>query len=123
LLLVPFLLILPFFSPDWGIVRELGMEKWRKREKMVSMAFNRWVCRPRIVGAVAVLSLAYYAVFMGGVPRQWTERFGRKGEAIDESLRAVLNGTLGVSLLFLSFLGITPHFSSWSSQGWCLKED
>lgn len=62
------------------------------------------------MGAVAVLSLAYYAVFMGGVPRQWAERFGRKGEAIDESLRAVLNGTLGVSLLLLSFLGITPHF-------------
>ena len=66
---------------------------------MVSMAFNRWVCRPRILGSVAVLSLAYYAVFMGGVPRQWKERFGRKGEAIDESLRAVLNETLGVSLL------------------------
>ena len=66
---------------------------------MVSMAFNRRVCRPRILGSVAVLSLAYYAVFMGGVPRQWKERFGRKGEAIDESLRAVLNETLGVSLL------------------------
>jgi hypothetical protein len=36
---------------------------------------------------------------MGGVPRQWKERFGKKGEAIDESLRALLNETLGVSLL------------------------
>jgi hypothetical protein len=63
---------------------------------MVSMAFNRWVCRPRVLASVAVLSLAYYAVFMGGVPRQWKERFGKKGEAIDESLKAVLNGTLGV---------------------------
>jgi hypothetical protein len=67
---------------------------------MVSMAFNRWVCRPRILASVAVLSLAYYAVFMGGVPRQWKERFGRKGEAIDESLKAVLNETLGVSYCF-----------------------
>ena len=64
---------------------------------MVAMGFNRWVCRPRILGSVAVLSLAYYAVFMGGVPRQWKERFGRNGEAIDESLKAVLNETLGVS--------------------------
>jgi hypothetical protein len=37
---------------------------------------------------------------MGGVPRQWKERFGRKGEAIDESLKAVLNETLGVSYCF-----------------------
>jgi hypothetical protein len=67
---------------------------------MVSMAINRWVCRPRILSSVAVLSLAYYAVFMGGVPRQWKERFGREGEAIDESLKAVLNETLGVNCWF-----------------------
>jgi hypothetical protein len=35
---------------------------------------------------------------MGGVPRKWKERFGRKGEAIDQSLKVVLNETLGVSL-------------------------
>ena len=64
---------------------------------MVSMAFNRWVCRPCILDFVAVLSLAYYAVFIGGVPRQWKERFWRNGEAIDESLKVVLNETLGVS--------------------------
>jgi hypothetical protein len=69
---------------------------------MVSMAFNRWVCRPRILGSVAVLSLAYYAFFMGVVPKQWKDRFGRKGEAIDESLKAVLNETLGVSFLIIS---------------------
>jgi hypothetical protein len=34
---------------------------------------------------------------MGGMPRPWKEKFGRKGEVIDESLKAVLNETLGVS--------------------------
>ncbi|PMD33181.1 glycosyltransferase family 25 protein [Hyaloscypha variabilis F] len=38
---------------------------------------------------------------MGGVPRQWKERFGRKGEAIDESLKAVLNETLGFQKLLV----------------------
>jgi hypothetical protein len=66
-------------------------------EIMVLMAFNRWVCRPRVLASVAVLSSAYYAVFMGGMPRPWKEKFGRKGEVIDESLKAVLNETLGVS--------------------------
>jgi hypothetical protein len=36
---------------------------------------------------------------MGGGPRQWRERFARKGKVMDESLRAVLNETLGVSLI------------------------
>ena len=36
-------------------------------------------------------------MLMGGVPRKWKERFRRKGDAIDESLKAVLNETLGVS--------------------------
>ena len=61
------------------------------------MSLHRWVCRPRILVSVVVLCLAYYAVFMGGVPKQWRERFARKGQAIDESLKAVLNETLGVS--------------------------
>jgi hypothetical protein len=40
---------------------------------------------------------AYYAVLMGGVPRKWKERFVKKGEAIYESWKGVLNETLGVS--------------------------
>lgn len=70
----------------------------------MTMALHRWVSRPRILASVAVLSLAYYVLFVGGGPKQWRERFARKGEAIDESLKAVLNETLGVSLwLFRSF--------------------
>jgi hypothetical protein len=69
---------------------------------MVSMALNRWACRPRILVLVAVLSLAYYVLFMGGVQRQWKERFGKKGEAIDESMKSVLNAALGVSSLSIS---------------------
>jgi hypothetical protein len=34
---------------------------------------------------------------MGGVPRKWKERFVKKGEAIYESWKGVLNETLGVS--------------------------
>lgn len=36
---------------------------------------------------------------MGGTPRQWKKRFWKKREAIDDSLKAVLNKTLGVSLV------------------------
>lgn len=33
---------------------------------------------------------------MGGVPRQWRERFGTNSEVIGESLRVVLNEMFGV---------------------------
>jgi len=63
----------------------------------MAIALHRWLCRPRILASVAVLSLVYYVVFMEGGPRQWRERFEREGEVIDESLEAVLNETLRVS--------------------------
>jgi hypothetical protein len=94
----------------------------------MTMALHRWMCRPRILASVAVLSLAYYVLFVGGGPRQWRERFAREGEAIDESLKAVLNETLGVSLWLhflserLSFLEITTlsfhsYPEAWRSFG------
>lgn len=79
----------------------------------MTMAIHRWLCRPRILVAVAVavLSLAYYVLFMGGVPKQWRERFGRNGEVIDESLRAVLNEMLGVSRWGFVALMMEEHWN------------
>jgi hypothetical protein len=82
----------------------------------LQMAFNRWFCRPRILVLVAVLSLAYYVLFMGGVPSQWKERRGEKVEAIDESLKAVLNETLGVSLIRFFCSLFFLHCGCWCTR-------
>jgi len=42
---------------------------------------------------------SFLCTFIGSRPRELKERFARKGKAIDKSFRAVLNETLGVSLI------------------------
>jgi hypothetical protein len=64
---------------------------------MVLMAFNRWVCRPRVLASVRSSEFGVLCCVYEWHAAAVEREIWKKGEVIDESLKAVLNETLGVS--------------------------